>query len=137
MHKLYQMTSKGTKIPVSGLKAPVSDPFYRYQMDEVNIQQIKGKTVILNIDTVASNLDRLPQNIVKFMKTQFATAIDYKGGVATISKLLDKNAVQKSIYAFIDTYVLCRKCQNPETTMDVSKHKTTLVCKSCGEHTII
>ena len=131
------MTSKISKIPISGLKKPISDPFYRYMMDDPSVEHVRGKTIIANIDKIAVSLARPTPMIAKFFKTKFATSIDYKDSALIIPSVVTKESIQKTISAFIDEYVLCGTCLNPETVLEAQKKKTFLNCKACGKKTEI
>lgn len=41
--------------------------------------------------------------------------------------------LMKLLDTFISKYVLCRKCENPETIIKTSSAKISLTCKACGE----
>jgi translation initiation factor 2 beta subunit (eIF-2beta)/eIF-5 len=131
------MTSKISKIPISGLKKPINDPFYRYIMDEPCVDHVKGKTAITNIDKIAVSLARPVPMIAKFFKSKFATSVDYKDGSLIIPSTIAKDAIQKAISSFIDEFVLCGICLNPETILEPQKKKTFLNCKACGKKTEI
>ena len=43
--------------------------------------------------------------------------------------------LMKLLDQFIAKYVLCRKCENPETTIEIRRDTISLTCKACGEVT--
>lgn len=73
-------------------------------------------------------------DIVKFLALQLGTmsriledkdhyVINGKHSQEDLMKLLD---------TFISKYVLCRKCENPETIIKATSSKISLTCKACG-----
>lgn len=122
---------KNSMINIQGLKEN-NDPYYRYKMEEVVIKSQKNKIVFENIDVIAKSLDRDIQFLLKFLKTFFGTSIEYKNGIASTTKEIMQDDMQSAIYKFIDEFVLCKQCSNPETMMEIKKKKTFMQCKACS-----
>lgn len=128
---------KQRKINIRGLKTVIDDEFYRYKMEEVNVIQQKQKTAIDNIEIICKELERDLVHMLKYLKTYFGISIEYKNNVALTSKILDKTDLQNAIYKYIDDFVLCRKCCNPETTLEFKKKSTIMTCKACSFSAVI
>ena len=101
------------------------DPFYRYKRNVIQTQGGKGNnTVVKNIDAIAKQLDRSPEQIATFFRKKLSVnvRIDKRGfimaGQYTIPMLEDL------LEEYIEKYILCPECGNPETTKDG--------CKACG-----
>jgi translation initiation factor 5 len=45
----------------------------------------------------------------------------------------DASKLQDYLDGFIQKFVLCKKCKNPETDMDIKDSNITLDCKACGQ----
>ena len=43
-----------------------------------------------------------------------------------------KSELQSILTKYIETYVLCPTCGNPETTIEINKKKSSLTCDACG-----
>jgi translation initiation factor 5 len=117
------------------------DAFYRYKMPKLIIK-IEGKgngikTSVVNIFDIAKSLDRPPSYIVKYFGSELGalTRCDEDGsrcvsyvngehGISTLDALLLK---------FIQTYVQCYGCGNPETVVKIKKKADIrLHCRACG-----
>lgn len=130
--------SKRKQINVRGINSEISnDPFYRYKMEEVVISQQKNKICFENIDKVCKDLDRNVKLLIGFLKKYFNTSIEYKNNQMFTTKIISKNEMQDAIYNFIEKYILCEKCKNPETIYDESKKSTFMICKACSHKRII
>lgn len=130
-----------TVLPVDPEKT--DDAFYRYKMPAI-MTKIEGngngiKTVFPNLQEIATKLNRPPHIINKFFGKEL-------GAQATQIKTDDKFLVmgshtqqrlQDTVYRFINKFVLCKACRNPETGMAYEKKKLFLKCKSCGSRTDI
>lgn len=115
-----------------------ADQHYRYKMPQLQGKQISAgngiKTSILNARAIANAIGRTPVSLtqwysyslaVQAKQAQNATQI-YLNGDHPPKVLLDK------LYEFIDTFVLCPVCSNPETSYVQRGNALFLHCTSCG-----
>lgn len=138
------------------VRRDVTDPFYRYKMERLQ-SKIEGKgngikTVIVNLTSVANSLDRPPACkqphplVYSSSNLRVADVIKYFGfelGAQTntnpaddrwiINGAHDASKLQDYLDGFISKFVLCKKCKNPETVMEVKNGGITLDCKACGQ----
>lgn len=121
------------------IRSDVKDPFYRYKMEKLQ-SKIEGKgngikTVIVNLSSVAASLERPGDYVIKYFgfelgaQTNTSPADDrwIINGAHEASKLQDY------LDGFINKFVLCKKCKNPETTVHIKDGHITLDCKACGQ----
>jgi len=118
----------------------VEDQYYRYKMPALEAKvESRGngiKTVIVNIADIAKALARPATYPVRYIGYTLGALVDInettnryivngKHSEEDLSALLD---------GFIDKYVLCKSCGNPETILSVSRDQSTLrlKCKACG-----
>ncbi len=106
------------------------DPFYRYKMPQIEITHNlkQRRTLIQNIVAVGKALGRDPKMIGKYLAKSLSTQVKYKRSVLEINGLKEQNELQDILQIFINKWVLCQKCQNPETDLD----KNEMNCKACG-----
>lgn len=130
------MNKKIKLVNIRGL-TEIVDPFYRYQMEMVSMASQGTKIAFLNIDVICISIDRTPSQLIKFMKKYFGTSFEYKNKVAYTTKNLSIDDIQNSIYQFIEQYVLCKGCKNPETIYFQSKKNDYMTCKACSHKTDI
>lgn len=107
-----------------------NDPFYRYQMPEAAVAQETSKTVIQNLDQVAKALNRNSTHILKFLSIHFGCTCSFSPRSA-LNGSFETKRVQDGIYDFIDLFVLCKECRNPETRF-VHGDVLRRTCDSCG-----
>lgn len=104
------------------------DPFYRYKMPPVLIQSTRKHTEITNLESIAKSLDRPAKLLLKYITIQLGTFATKNA----INGIHQRDVLQKVVYKFISSCVLCDTCNNPETDVVIEKKKKVLVCKSCG-----
>lgn len=132
---------------VVNIRRDVDDKFYRYRMP-VLTTKIEGKgngikTVIPNMSDVARALSRPPTYTTKFFGCELGaqTTFDEKNDRYIVNGAHDANRLRELLDVFIDKFVLCKSCKNPETELIVQKLGRTEEiirdCKACGERTDI
>lgn len=106
------------------------DPFFRYKMPPVVVNNDPSKTVIVNLDQIAKAICRNPAHIIKFLSINFGCTCVFTPKYA-LNGSFDILKVQNGIYDFIDLFVLCKSCRNPETRF-LFEEPLKRICNSCG-----
>lgn len=130
---------------IVNIRRDVDDKFYRYRMPLL-LTKIEGKgngikTVIPNMSDVARALSRPPAYITKFFGCELGaqTPFDEKNDRYIVNGAHDATRLRELLDAFIDKFVLCRSCKNPETDLIILKsgRNEDIIrdCKACGERT--
>ncbi|XP_057315024.1 eukaryotic translation initiation factor 5-like [Hydractinia symbiolongicarpus] len=123
----------------------VTDQFYRYKMPRI-IAKVEGKgngikTVIVNMAEIGKALYRPPAYPTKFFGCELGaqTQIDKKNDRYIVNGSHTSEKLQEILDSFIEKFVLCESCDNPETTFVVQpkKEKITSVCSACGNSSLI
>jgi translation initiation factor 5 len=108
------------------------DQFYRYKMPSIEVK-VEGrgngiKTKLVNIETIAKALTRPTHVLMKYFAVSLGTSatsdvLRGKHDVTELTKVLSK---------YINQYVLCMQCTNPETLLKIRKDRIKTECKACG-----
>lgn len=120
------------------VRRDVSDSFYRYKMEPIQTKvEGKGngiKTVVPNLTAVAQQLERPGSYLIKFFGFELGaqTNIDPKDDRWIINGAHESAKLQDLLDIFIKKFVLCHKCKNPETRVEIKDDRITLDCKACG-----
>ncbi|KAJ9101397.1 hypothetical protein QFC19_005170 [Naganishia cerealis] len=98
------------------------------------------KTAIVNLSEVSRALGRPASYIVKYFGSELGaqTSMDEDKNRYLVNGVHDANELQDSLDGFINKFVLCANCKNPETEIQI-KEKDNLQrdCKACGHVSII
>ena len=121
------------------IRRDVRDPFYRYKMPRL-VSKIEGrgngiKSVIDNADEIGRALNRLPSYITKYFAFELGTLciINDRDSRYIVNGAHDAEKLQGILDGFINKFVLCQACENPETDLVVEKDGNVLrACKACG-----
>ncbi|KAJ9106716.1 hypothetical protein QFC19_003028 [Naganishia cerealis] len=129
----------------------------RRDVDDKFYTKIEGKgngikTVIPNMDEIAKALSRPPtckqkisqenQNSAhptKFFGCELGAQTSFANDRYLVNGQHQADRLRELLDAFIDKFVLCAACKNPETVLivDPKKEEITRDCKACGEHSAI
>jgi len=132
----------GSRRPICGEKNYIEDPNYRYLMPRVEVH-IEGrgngvKTVLDNVEEVASAIHRFPEEIHKFIGVTEGAEhnCDVKNRKYLVNGIFTQQRVQSHIHKFIDLFVLCGNCHYPETHYVMDERKNiSQHCNACNAKT--
>ncbi|CUM67968.1 uncharacterized protein PRCAT00005682001 [Priceomyces carsonii] len=121
-----------------------TDPFYRYKMPPIQ-SKVEGrgngiKTAIVNLNEVSRAIGRPPAYIVKYFGSELGaqTNIDENQDRYLVNGVHEASELQDSLDGFINKFVLCGNCKNPETEIQIKgKDNLQRDCKACGHISII
>ncbi|KAL9137173.1 MAG: hypothetical protein Q9175_001630 [Cornicularia normoerica] len=120
------------------IRRDVADPFYRYKMERLQ-SKIEGKgngikTVIVNLSSVAQSLARPPSFVIKYFGFELGaqTNTNPADDRWIINGAHEASKLQDYLDGFINKFVLCKMCKNPETEVKIKDGHITLDCKACG-----
>ncbi|KAJ7903364.1 domain found in IF2B/IF5-domain-containing protein [Mycena olivaceomarginata] len=110
------------------IRRDVDDKFYRYRMP-ILLTKIEGKgngikTVLPNMSDVARALSRPPSYTTKFFGCELGaqTSTDERNERYIVNGAHDANRLRELLDGFIDKFVLCKSCKNPETELVILKN---------------
>ncbi|KAJ3022287.1 hypothetical protein HKX48_006599 [Thoreauomyces humboldtii] len=124
------------------IRRDVSDKFYRYKMPRL-ISKIEGKgngikTVVPNMSDIAKALARPATYPTKYFGCELGAQArcEEKNDRYVINGAHDAEKLQGHLDGFINRFVLCGSCKNPETELVITKNGYIIRdCKACGANT--
>ncbi|KAH3744960.1 Eukaryotic translation initiation factor 5 [Pelomyxa schiedti] len=129
------MANKERKV---NIPRSVTDEFYRYKMPDL-VAKVEGrgngiKTVIVNMSDISRALHRPPSYVTKYFGFELGalTTIKEDADRYIVNGNHDKHKLDAVLDSFIKKYVLCNKCELPETNMVFSRGTISMRCAACG-----
>ncbi|KAM0676270.1 Eukaryotic translation initiation factor 5A-1 [Gurleya vavrai] len=117
------------------------DYFARYQMPSLEVsyegKATNTKTILKNISCICKSLNRDLSIIPKFIEIEKGFKIETKNDKFSIKGMHRPEDLQNAIYDFIDMFVLCGVCNNPETLYKLNCENVFMECLACGEKTCL
>jgi translation initiation factor 5 len=93
------------------------------------------KTVIENCAEISKSLDRNPEYVCKFFGFELGALTSSQNDKYVVNGKHDAEDLAKVLDIFIEKFVLCGGCRNPETNVDIKGDKIFLKCRACGKST--
>ncbi|KAL8707352.1 MAG: hypothetical protein Q9225_007769 [Loekoesia sp. 1 TL-2023] len=93
------------------------------------------KTVIVNLSSVAASLSRPPSYVIKYFGFELGAQTNNNPSDDRwiINGSHEASKLQDYLDGFIAKFVLCKKCKNPETDVNIKDGRILLDCKACGQ----
>ena len=115
------------------IPSTVEDHRHRYKMTKMELkQESRGngvKTNIFNLDDVARDLRVPSEFIIKFICAELGVSKEKKSIIKGRHEYPD---ILKVLDQFIHKFLLCKKCEIPETTLYADGKLLASKCRACG-----
>lgn len=104
-----------------------SDPHYRYKMPPVKVEHINSKggmTKMYNANQVCKAIYRSLKDLKAYYSRKLGNQVKIKDNHLIFKGVINDDLLQTLLHEYITKYVLCRKCNSPETINNK--------CQACG-----
>lgn len=136
------MSKNATQQKRVNIPRNIKDQHYRYTMPSIE-SKVEGsgngiKTKIPNLSDIAKDLHREAADILKMFGFELG-AVTIKNDETNsyiVNGKFSANELAEVLDVFIEKFVLCGSCRNPETFITPSKGQVKLRCISCGNETL-
>jgi translation initiation factor 5 len=112
------------------------DPFYRYKMEKVRVNNCgfgNGQyTIINNLDNISKSINTPTDILIKHLILTMGSSYNEKKKSFTGTHSDEK--IQEHIYEYINKYVICSNCNIPELTYIIQNKNLESICSSCGHN---
>jgi len=103
----------------------------------LEIPKVKGhiqgnKTILSNFLQIAKLLDRPPEQILKFILKELATAGEIKNTYVMFNNKIAASKINEKIEKFSNLFVICKECGKPETKLIKENNINIIKCQACG-----
>lgn len=104
----------------------------RFQIPEV-LTEIQGnKTLLRNFTDIVNILRRDPNHLAKYLFKELAAPGNIQGNILILQARLSQEAIQKKIESYVNEYVYCKVCSEPDTKFVKEGRITYIQCEACG-----
>ncbi|MEA3414157.1 MAG: translation initiation factor IF-2 subunit beta [Nanoarchaeota archaeon] len=104
----------------------------RFEVPKVKGHLQGNKTVISNMNQIATTLGRKIELIIKFIEKQLATKAIIEGNFVIFNTKLSSSKINARIQQFSDQFVICKECGKPETKLSKDTGIYYIRCQACG-----
>ncbi len=106
------------------------DIYYRYKMPKMVLTHRKNQTDIDNLPLVAKSLNRPLDELLKYFAQNLGTHSNPKTNL--LSGTYQYTQLHDLLLKYIDDFVLCEQCGNPETDYAIKKSHLYRNCRACS-----
>lgn len=111
----------------------IDDPFYRYKRSCFEIESRGKKTIIKNFNEICNQINQKTSLVIKFFRKFNSTAVKInKNNHLVMNGIMSIERLNECLQNFIDHYVLCPSCNNPETVVTKTQTGIKFTCNACG-----
>lgn len=104
----------------------------RFEIPEADIDVSGNQTTLKNLKSIADDLGRNPDHLMKYLLNELGTAGNREGSKGVFQGKYRKSEVQERIDSYTDEYVLCSECGRPDTKLVKEGRVNMLKCDACG-----
>lgn len=109
----------------------------RFEIPKADIDVSGNQTTLKNLKSIAKDLGRDPDHLMKYLLNELGTAGNREGSKGVFQGTYRKNKVQERIDGYTEEYVLCNECERPDTQMTKQEGVKMLKCDACGARSSI
>lgn len=114
------------------------DPFYRYKMEPINLISTRkngGTAIVKNTVAICTSLARDPKHVARYISKVIGRSVKLQDNCLVINGDTRTEELQNILQDYINKFVLCKVCGNPETKL--SKDDLRMKCASCGKASLL
>ncbi|MEA3414030.1 MAG: translation initiation factor IF-2 subunit beta [Nanoarchaeota archaeon] len=90
------------------------------------------KTIITNLNQIASRLRRNTETLQRFLSKELATPIVKQGERFVLGSKISSKKINPKIAEYVNEFVLCKTCKKPDTEIVKQDRQSMLHCLACG-----
>lgn len=123
------------------IRRVTDDPHYRYKMPALLSKKMPkgrgGSTLLLNVREVADSLHRDVEELCRFFAYELGVAHNTSAASndqqTRIKGLHSAKTLQELVFAYVDKFVLCPNCHDPETVyqLNLKSAEVRHFCSAC------
>lgn len=106
-------------------------------INRFTIPKIRGhiqgnKTILSNFLQIAHSLGRKQEHLLKFVLKELAAPGEIKKQFVILGTKVPANRINEKIQKYADTFVVCKECGKPDTTITKEGNIYFIKCQACG-----
>ncbi len=109
----------------------------RFNIPKADIDVSGNRTTLKNLKSIANDLGRDPDHLMKYLVNELGTAGNREGSKGVFQGKFRKSEVQERIDEYTEEYVLCSECERPDTKLIKEGRVKLLKCDACGARSSI
>jgi len=104
----------------------------RFEIPKIEGHLQGNKTILTNLQQIATQLRREPEHLLKFLLKELATSGTFKENRTILQTKNSSKKVNEKIQDYANEFVICKECKKPDTELIKDKKFIFLHCLACG-----
>lgn len=111
---------------------PIEHSGERFEIPKVEGHIEGTKTILTNIQQIASYLRRDQNHLLKFLLRELATSGSIKNNRVILQRKISSQKINEKIQDYAKEFVICSQCGKPDTEIIKEKGFSFIHCLACG-----
>ncbi len=111
---------------------PITGKSERFEIPKIQGHAEGTKTILTNLQQIASYLRRDQNHLLKFLLRELATSGAIKGNRVILQRKISSQKINDKIEQYVKEFVTCRECGKPDTELIKQDRFTFVHCLACG-----
>ena len=90
------------------------------------------KTILTNLNQIASHIRRNSEHISKFLMKELATKGTFDQEKFVLNNKISSKKINPKIEQYVNEFVICHECKKPDTEITKQEKQEVLHCLACG-----
>ncbi len=104
----------------------------RFEIPKIQGHAEGTKTILTNLQQIASYLRRDQNHLLKFLLKELATSGAIKNNRVILQRKISSAKINEKIQDYAKEFVICKECKKPDTELIKDKRFTFVHCLACG-----
>lgn len=109
----------------------------RFVLPELACEQHGNKTLLKNFGDLFAALRREPKHLARYLFKEFATRGSIQNSTLILDTKISKENLRKKIESYMQEFVNCKVCNEPDTKLVKEGRYLFMVCEACGAKSTI
>jgi len=111
---------------------PITHSGERFEIPKIKGHAEGTKTILTNLQQIASTLRREQEHLLKFLLKELATSGKIKGSQVILQRKIPSSKINEKIQDYANEFVICKECKKPDTELTKKDRFLFLHCLACG-----
>jgi len=104
----------------------------RFEIPKIQGHVEGTKTMLTNLQQIASHLRRDQNHLLKFLLRELATSGAIKNNRVILQRKISSAKINEKIQDYTKEFVICKECKKPDTELLKDKGFSFVHCLACG-----
>ncbi len=111
---------------------PITRKSERFEIPKIQGHLEGTKTILTNLQQIASHLRRKQEHLLKFLLKELATSGAIKKSRVILQRKISSKKINEKIEQYVKEFIICKECKKPDTELIKDKGFTFVHCLACG-----